>query len=564
MRNEMQNAECRMQTALALIFVCILHSAFCIRAQAQEPPPQPAPQPSAAMPVSEDFTKAVYFGKKFAEMKDYANAYQQFAKADSLQPDQPQVLYNMAVLLAKSGRFSESQAKVDRYNQLFPAGAEKPMITTLQLDLEFQRELQKKRQVEQEYTDLFTRGRFLYSKNDLDAALKQFQDAEQKRPTDPAAVYNQGVIYEKLGEFTKALERFHRYEELESDADAKSATNQRLLALESEIEDTKTKIVCPFCGLRLPIGATWCHRCWHGPYLTSSPVWNSRPCGEGATVTRATVYADGRFAKNDTLSCLFDGPMLESLRYSAARQRAIQEARKAEGWTYNGDIIQGFRDQVKYVQGADYLEKIVAPGSGEILEFDAHAAGNGNLFLLDREDVIIDGQKYTNHYTFDAQNRIARQQVEYQNAAGCNHVITMTADVTYQGDLMSGVKITGGYEGVVVEGSPKVDWTTTIAYTYDTASRVVKEDLTVAAFNKVYRVKPYGHERDDVSKIYDRMRVNRPIENMLALGDRCGTAGNVFLMNPIDLRPFYALSPNLGITLPNGVTRATVTFTYPQ
>lgn len=539
--------------------------AFLVAATAlAQEPPQPAPQPSASMPASEDFTKAVYFGKKFAEMKDYANAYQQFAKADALQPDQPQVLYNMAVLLAKSGRFSESQAKVDRYNQLFPNGAEKPMITTLQLDLEFQRELQKKRQVEQEYTDLFTRGRFLYSKNDLDAALKQFQDAEQKRPTDPAAVYNQAVIYEKLGEFNKALERFHRYEELESDADAKTATNQRLLALESEIEDTKTKIVCPFCGHRLPIGATWCHRCWHGPYLTSSPVWGSRPCGEGATATRATVYADGRFAKNDTLSCLFDGPMLESLRYSAARQRAIQEARKAEGWTYNGDIIQGFRDQVKYVQGSDYLEKIVAPGSGEILEFDAHAAGSGNMFLLDREDVVIDGQKYTNRYTFDAQNRIVQQQVEYQNAAGCNHVITMTADVAYQGDLMSAVKITGGYEGVVVEGSPKVDWTTTIAYTYDAASRVAKEDLTVTGFNKVYRVKPYGHERDDVSKIYDRMRVNRPIENMLALGDRCGTAGSVFLMNPIDLRPFYALSPNLGITLPNGVTRATVTFTYPQ
>ena len=527
------------------------------------PAPAPQPAPGAAMPVSEDFTKAVYFGKKFAEMKDYANAYQQFAKADSLQPDQPQVLYNMAVLLAKSGRFSESQAKVDRYNQLFPAGAEKPMITTLQLDLEFQRELQKKRQVEQEYTDLFTRGRFLYTKNDLDAALKQFQDAEQKRPTDPAAVYNQAVIYEKLGEFAKALERFHRYEELESDAEAKSATNQRVLALESEIEDTKTKIVCPFCGLRLPIGATWCHRCWHGPYLTSSPVWSSRPCGEGATATRATYYADGRFAKNDTLSCLFDGPMLESLRYSASRQRAIQEARKAEGWTYNGDIIQGFRDQVKYVQGADYLEKIVAPGSGEILNFAAHAAGNGNMFLLDREDVIIDGQKYTNRYSFDAQNRIAQQQVEYQNAAGCNHVITMTADVAYQNDLMSAVKITGGYEGVVVEGSPKVDWTTTIAYTYDAASRVAKEDLAVAAFNKVYRVRPYGHERDDVSKIYDRMRVNRPVENMLALGDRCGTAGNVFLTNPVDLRPFYALTPNLAMTLGNGVTRATVTFTYP-
>lgn len=524
--------------------------------------PVPAPQ-SAAMPVSEDFTKAVYFGKKFAEMKDYANAYQQFAKADSLQPDQPQVLYNMAVLLAKSGRFSESQAKVDRYNQLFPTGTERPLITTLQLDLEFQRELQKKRQVEQEYTDLFTRGRFLYTKNDLDAALKQFKDAEQKRPTDPAAVYNQAVIYEKLGEFAKASERFHRYEELEPDTDAKAATNQRLLALESEIEDTRTKIVCPFCGHRLPIGATWCHRCWHGPYLTSSPVWSSRPCGEGATVTRATSYADGRFARNDTLSCLFNGTMLESLRYSASRQRAIQEARKAEGWTYNGDIIQGFRDQVKYVQGADYLEKIEAPGSGEILSFAAHAAGDGKMFLLDREDVIIDGQKYTNRYSFDAQNRIAQQQAEYQNASGCNHVIAMTADVAYQNDLMSAVRITGGYEGVVVEGSPKVDWTTTIAYTYDAASRVAKEDLTVAAFNKVYRVKPYGHERDEVGKIYDRMRVNRPIENMLTLGDRCGTAGNVFLTNPIDLRPFYALTPNLAMTLDSGVTRATVTFTYP-
>src|SRR5439155_2494916 len=163
--------------------VCLLPSAF-----AQEPP-------SAAMPASEEFTKAVFFGKKFAEMKDYSSAVQQFAKADALQPDQPQVLYNLAVLLAKAGRYSESQAKVDRYNQLFPAGAEKPMVAKLQLDLEFQRELQKRRQTEQEYTDLFNRGRFLYSKNDLAGALKQFQDAEQKRPADPAAVYNQAVIY---------------------------------------------------------------------------------------------------------------------------------------------------------------------------------------------------------------------------------------------------------------------------------------------------------------------------------------------------------------------------------
>jgi len=519
---------------------------------AQEQPVPTPPPATAAMPAGEDFTKAVFFAKKYAEMKDWTNAYQQYAKADALQPDQPEVLYNMAVLLAKAGRYSESQAKVDRYNQLFPAGAEKPNVTKLQLELEFQRELQTKRQGEQEYSDLFARGRFLYSKNDLDAALKQFQDAEQKRPTDPAAVFNQAVIHEKLGDFGKASERFHRYQELESDAGEKTATDQRLLALESEMADMKTKIVCPFCGLRLPIGATWCHRCWHGPYATAT---SAAAC---ATATRATSYADGRFAKNDALSCARD-----DLHYTAARQHAIQDARKAEGWSYNGEIIQGFREQVKYVQGADYLEKIVAPATGEILYFAAHPAGDGRTFLLDREDVIIDGQKYTNRYTFDAQSRIARQQVEYQNAAACNHVVNMTADVVYANDLLSVVKITGGYEGTQVEGSPKTDWTAVVAYTYDATSRLAKEDLGVTAINKTYRVKPYGHERDDVAKLYDRMRVNRPIENMLAVGDRCATSGNVFLGNPIDLRPFYAITPHLGITLPNGVTKATVTFTYP-
>ena len=522
----------------------VLTSAFCLlpSARAQEPAPS-----SAAMPASEEFTKAVFFGKKFAEIKDFASAVQQFARADALQPDQPQVLYNLAVLLAKAGRYSESQAKVDRYNQLFPAGAEKLMITKLQLELEFQRELQKRRQTEQEYTDLFNRGRFLYSKNDLAAALKQFQDAEQKRPTDPAAVYNQAVIYEKLGDFAKASERYHRHEELESDADAKAATDQRLLALESEIDDMKTKIVCPFCGLRLPIGARWCHRCWHGPYLTSSTA-----C---ATATRATSYADGRFAKNDTLPCAFD-----DLHYTAAKQRAIQDARKAEGWTYNGEIIQGYRDQLKYVQGPDYMEKIVAPATGEILNFAAHPVGV--TFLLDREDVVIDGQKYTNRYSFDPQNRIVQQQVDYQNAAACNHIISMTADVTYANDVLAGVKIAGGYEGTVVEGSPRTDWTATIAYAYDTAARVTKEDLTVTAFSKTYKQKPYGAERDDVSKLYDRMRVNRPIENMLSAGDRCATSGTTILGNAIDLRPFYAITPNLATVLGGGVTRATVTFTY--
>jgi Flp pilus assembly protein TadD len=519
---------------------------------------EPAP---AATTTADDFGKAVFFGKKFFEMKDYAMAYQQFAKADGLQPDNPGVLYDMAMLLARSGRYSEAQGKVDRYNQLFPAGTEKPLVAKLQLELEFQRELQKKRQADQEFAELFTRGRYLYSKNDLEAALKLFRDAEQKRPNDPAAVFNQGIVYEKLGDFPKAEERFHRYEDFINDPDEKAGVDQRLLVLESEIDDMKTKIVCSFCGLRLPIGATWCPRCWHGPYLTSSSVWNTRPCAEGASATRATYYADDRFAKNDTLPCLFAGTMLEALRYTPARQRAIQEARKAEGWTYRGEIIHSQGDQIRLVQGADYLEKIAAT-NGEILQFAAHRSDAG--WLLDREDVVIDGQKYTSRYTFDPQGHIAQQQVDYQNAAACGHVISMLADYVYSGDALTSVKIKGGYDGYVVEGSPKVEWQTAIAFTYDAQSRVTKEELAVTSLAKTYTNKPVGAAREEVSRIYPTMRVKRPLENVSRTGDLCATAGNLLLGNVIDLRPFYAVSPNLAIQLPFGVTRASVTVTYPD
>ena len=75
---------------------------------------------------SDDFTKAFFFGKKFADMKDYPSAVEQFKKADTLQPDNPVVLYDLAVVLAKAGRYSEAQTKADRYMQLFPTGNERP------------------------------------------------------------------------------------------------------------------------------------------------------------------------------------------------------------------------------------------------------------------------------------------------------------------------------------------------------------------------------------------------------------------------------------------------------
>jgi len=572
MKAEIRRQKAEMRIVIAAAF-CFLLSAFCLSAQTPPPAPAPvaapAPQPAAtaAMPPSEEFVKAVYFGKKFADRKDFAAAYQNYAKADALQPDVPGVLYNMGVLLARTGRYSEAQAKVDRYNQLFPNGAEKALVAQLQLDLEFEREVQKKRQADEEYTGLFTRGRFLYGKGDLANALKLFQDAEQQRPTDPAAVFNQAVVYEKLGDLAKASERFHRYEELEPDADSKSSADQRILGIESEMSDMKTKIVCPFCGWRLPIGALWCPHCWHGPYLTSSSPWNSRPCGDGATATRATYYADNRFAKNDSLPCLFNGTMLDALRYTPARQRQIQEARKAEGWTYSGDVIQGWRDrqgnEIHYVQGADYLEKIVSSSGGDVLQFVAHKADSG-IWLLDREDVVIDGQKYTSHYSFDAQNRIAQQEVAYQNAAGCNDVITMTAVPTYANDALSSLKIRGGYTGTLVQGSPRVDWETNIAYAYDDAARLAKEELTVTSMTKTYMEKPYGFARQEIATLYPDMRVRKPIDRVLAMGDRCGLAGAAVLSNPIDLRPFYAFSPNTALALPGGVTRATVSFTYPD
>ena len=543
-------------------------------AAAQQPAPPvtdtapPSPAVNAPDRAAEDYAKAVLFGRKFFELKEYGSAYEQFARADALKPDQPAILYNMALVLAKAGRYGEGQVKADRYLQLYPSGAEKPLVSKLQLELEFQRELTKKRQADQEYGELFNRGKFLYGRNDLDAALKVFQQAEQQKPNDPAAVFNQAVIYEKQQEFAKAAERFRRYAELEPEPEQKASIDQRVFALDNELEDMKSKIVCSFCGLRLSTGATWCHRCWHGPYATRSAVLNTRPCIEGASATRATYYSDNRLAKNDALPCLQQGgSMRESLRYTPVRQHAIQDARKAEGWTYNGDIIQGWSDkqdnQVRYVQGADRLEKIVSASTGDILQFDAHRSTDG-VWLLDREDMIIDGQKYTSRYAFDSGNRITQQQVSYQNAAACNHLVSMTADYVYQNDALSAVNIKGGYEGYPAEGSPKTDWQATVSFVYDPAARVTKEDLAVTSFAKMYQQKPQGALRDEVAKLYLSMRAKKPIENAMRMGDLCATAGTMLLSNLIDLRPFYAMSPDLAIALNPGVARATVTVTYPE
>lgn len=540
--------------------LAILLLAASLHAQETTPP-----APAAA--VEEEFTKAVFFGKKFADLADYASAYDNLVKADALKPDQPAVLYNMAVVLARAGRYSEAQVKVDRYLQLFPEGAEKASVSKLQLELQFQRELQKKRQLDQEYLDLFNRAKFLYGRAELGEALKVFTQAEQLRPNDPAPVFNQALVQEKLGDFGKAIERYRRYAQLESDPKLAQSVDERVYDLQREVDDMQHKLVCPFCGHKLPENATWCERCWRGPYA-STPVWNSRPCVDGASATRATYFADDRFHRNDILPCLFkDGTMRASLAYTPARQRAIQDARRAEGWTYANGILQSWSDkngnQIKYVQGPQYLEQITSSMGGEILEYEAHAAGDG-IYLLDSEDVIVDNQRYRNHYTFDAANRITQQTTEYQNVNACNHIVLETADFTYANDVLSSVSLRGAVEGFVAEGKPKTDWAATVSYTYDDKRRVAKEELAVTSFTKTYDQKAAGAIRDEVNRLYPSMRVKRPIENVQRIGDLCATAGTLNLGNAIDLRPFYAMSPNLAIALQNGITKATVTFTYPD
>lgn len=537
-----------MRTTLIALFVVV--TAF-----AQEAPP-PAPN------VEEEFTKAVYFGKKFADLGEYASAYEQYAKADTFKPDQPAVVYNMAVILARAGRYADAQVQTDRYLRLFAEGTEKANVQKLQLELEFQRELQKKRQADQNYADLFNRAKFSYAHGELADALQLFQQAEQLRPTDAATVYNEAVVFEKQGDYAKSIERYRRYAEIEGDLEKKATIDEHTFALQRELDDRQTKIVCSFCGRKLPAGATWCERCWHGPYSVKSAVWSSRPCVAGASATRATYFSDARFNRNDILPCLWkNGSMLESLRYSAQRQKDIQNARKAEGWTYSGDVIQGNKD-VRFVQGAEYLEKTTSNTGGEILTYIAHEQGEG-IWLIDREDLIVDASRYVSSYVYDPEGRVAQQRVDYQNTGACNHLINMIADFAYQNDALSGVNLKGGYEGYPAEGAPKVDWAATVSYTYDASGRVTNEELNVTSQTKTYMQKPQGELRDEVSRIYPSMRVKKPIETIQRTGDICAASGATLLSNQIDLRPFYVMSPNLNFALPNGVTKAVVTFTYP-
>jgi len=511
------------------------------------------------------FEKAVLFGKRFNEIGDYRAAWEQFDAADRIFPDQPGVLFDLSVLLIRLGRFSEAQSKVNRYQSLYPEGEEIARVKMLQLELDFQRELEKRQQAAKSYVELFNRGRYDLANGNFDTAMKIFEEASQQKPNDPAVAYNQALVFEREGQFAKATEQFRRYLELSSGDANKNEIDQRLFRLESEINDMQTKFVCAYCGHKLPLGATWCHRCWHGPYLFNSPRWNARPCAVGATATRTTFYQDGRFGGNEELSCMVKGGLTKDvLRYTPERQKAIQNARRAEGWTYDGDVLKekliGSQVVVQLDQGTDYLERFRSLGSGDVLSYQA--VRQGEEWLLQSEDMIFDGVEFTKHYTY-AGTKISQEKVSYQNRAACDHLITEMATYQYTGDRLGSVQFSGGYTGFRTEGIPVVDWEGRLVFTYDDKGRLEREEFTVDSFTKNYTEKPGSETRKLIKDIYPSFKPKKPMD-IMRTGDLCGMAGNRRLGNQIDLRPFYTISPSFPTLLPFGTQKMTIDYTYPD
>lgn len=513
-----------------------------------------------------EFEKSVLFGKRFNEIGDFRAAWEQFEAADRIFPDQPGVLFNLSVLLIRLGRFSDAQSRVNRYQNLYPEGTEIARVRMLQLELDFQRELEKRQQAAKSYVELFNRGRFELANGNFENAMRILDEASQQKPNDPAVAYNQALVHERLGQFAKATEQFRRYLELASGAANKNEIDQRLFRLESEINDMQSKFVCSFCGHKLPLGATWCHRCWHGPYLFDSPQWNARPCAVGATATRTTFYQDGRFGGNEELACMVKGGgrLKDVLRYTPERQKAIQNARKAEGWRYDGDVIKekaiGSRAVVQLDQGPDYLERLRALGSGDVLSYTA--TKQGNEWLLSTEDLVFDGVEFVKTYTY-AGTKISQEKVTYQNRAACDHLVTSLATYQYTGDRIGSVQLSAGYTGFRAEGVPVVEWSGRLVFAYDDKGRLEKEEFTIDSHTKNYTEKPGSETRKLIKDIYPSFRPKKPMD-VVRTGDLCGTAGNRRLGNQIDLRPFYTISPSFPALLPFGTQKMTIDYTYPD
>jgi hypothetical protein len=142
-------------------------------------------------------------------------------------------------------------------------------------------------------------------------------------------------------------------------------------------------------------------------------------------------------------------------------------------------------------------------------------------------------------------------------------VITVIGNYQYAGDRLGSVQFTGGYTGFRPEGLPVVEWQGRLVMTYDDKGRLESEQFAVDSFTKTYTEKPESETRKLIKDLYPSFRPERPID-VMRTGDLCGMKGNQRLINLIDLRPFYTISPSFPTLLPFGTQKMTIDYTYPD
>ena len=507
-----------------------------------------------------EFARDTTFAERYFTSGDLQSALDQLTKADALAPNHPAILYNLSVVLLKAGRVAEAQEKLDIYNALYPEGAEAALVQAMQINVDWVRDVQKRQQSNQDYLDLLKRGRELFAAGSYEDALAAFRKAGQQKPDDAALVYDEALSLEAQGKYLDSIETLKKYSNL-SKADDKAAIDQRIAALSGELDDEAHGILCPFCGHKLPAGATWCPFCWHGPYLKDAKTWEARSCGSRSSATR-TTSAGG----SEVLSCLFrEGTVADLVRYSRARQSAIQQARRSEGWVYDGDELASFKGssgtELAVLRPSEGVMRIVSPLTGDFFDFRGHKDESG-MWALDDGERMIDGQKVRVHYSY-AGGRLVGERIRYQGNNVCAHLIETVAEYRYDEGRLSSAELHGGYLGYAQEGSPETSWHGTIAYSYGSDGSLQSEALTVDRFEKLYSSKPASGARKLVEALYPSMRPKKA-EDLLARGDSCAVVGARTVGDVIDLRALDAVSPNLAVSMAPGVTKVTVVSSRPE
>ena len=255
----------------------------------------------------------------------------------------------------------------------------------------------------------------------------------------------------------------------------------------------RTKIVCSFCGRKLPARRDVVRA------LLARAVSREVAGLELAAVRRRRV----RDARDLLLRRALQPqrhpavPVRRTARCSSrcatppARQRAIQDARRAEGWTYAGDVLQGWSDkqgnQIRYVQGPEYLEKITSTIGGEILDVRRARRGRGRVAARPRRPRH---RRAALHEPLHVRRARAASRSSASTTRTPPPAITsssMTADYAYANDALASVDDQRRLRGLRGRGRAEDRLARRPSRTRTTTRRrVAKEELTVTSFNKTY------------------------------------------------------------------------------